>query len=249
MESAGIKRGLTAPEAGVVLEKPVNLLLTVLVLGLLKKGVLKLMRPPRLVVGIAPAYRPASAALNPQERSAQRRLAAQRSGIVLHDYEEPLLELLGDDKRNELATLNIAVPVKSLIRHVADRTSGHDLVETRVYYRKLIDRARRDLRSALDSPEAEQVLEHHFEWLLLEDEFVSVIDAFGRGLQLSWLLEDVEDQIGDPAVWLKGTMSDLAAAVPPGALQEKDSAGRSVSLGGMDRVTTAFLEAATGKSR
>ncbi len=56
VEGGGIKRGLTAPQAAVLLEMPISRVLSLVVFGLIKKGVLRKLADSPLEVDVAPEF-------------------------------------------------------------------------------------------------------------------------------------------------------------------------------------------------
>ena len=86
-EGGGIKRGLTPPEAAVLLKKPVNVTLASVIVGLLEKGfiVLDCISPVKVVVHSK--MRTRNLSMNSVQRATQRRHVAQELGQVLFPFE------------------------------------------------------------------------------------------------------------------------------------------------------------------
>ena len=57
VEGGGIKRGLTAPEAAVILELPLNKVLTLIIFGLLEKGAIRQINDTPLEVEVTQEFR------------------------------------------------------------------------------------------------------------------------------------------------------------------------------------------------
>lgn len=201
VEGGGIKRGLTPPEAAILLEMPLSRILTVVLTGLLKKGVLELAPVSYLSLQVAGDYRVRGSSLDAQGRNAQRRMAAQKHNVVIHPFEEPFLELLEENEGQPLPKLNFTAPLRALLRHTARRMGGYDLAETREYYRKHLGRARHDvalasarmnaqfasgedsLVSGQNATDANRLLEHHLEWVVLDE----TLRDYYLGFQPHWL--------------------------------------------------------------
>lgn len=206
-EGGGIKRGLTAPEAAVLLEMPDHVVLTAVLIGLFKKGAIRLADGPVARLELAPDYRARQVALDAMQRAAHRRAVAQRHNAVLHPYEEPFLELLEENADLELRSLNFTVPLRALQRETARRVGGYDLEATRTYYRKHLGRARHDAARASASPEGDRLLTHHLEWLVLDGAFAKLY----RGYHPAWLhLGDSQRDLVDWTAWLEQELSSSA---------------------------------------
>lgn len=177
IEGGGIKRGLTSPEAAVVLGKPLNVTLTLVIFEMLRKGFLRQISATPLIVEVAEAFRTHGSGLSAQERGEQRRKAAQAINAALHKYEEPFLELIEAQPGIPVTELDFGVAVQPLVRYVAGRVGGFNLEETRAYYRLIVERAPREARSdGKLTFERQKVFDRNFGMLLLGDDFASVLD-------------------------------------------------------------------------
>jgi len=177
IEGGGIKRGLTSPEAAVVLTKPLNVTLTLVIFEMLRKGFLQQISVKPLVVQVAEAFRTHGSRLSAKSRGEQRRKAAQAINGALHKYEEPFLELIESNPGRPITELDFGVAVQPLVRYVAGRVGGFNLEETRAYYRLIIERAPREARSdGRLTFEREKVFDRNFGWVLLGEDFGTVLD-------------------------------------------------------------------------
>lgn len=165
VEGGGIKRGLTPPEAAVLLAEPPAVVLATVLVGLLQKGFLT-SHPATLRFTVAAAFR-ARDEPDPRRRATLRRRAAQKAGAVLHPYEEPFLEAFEARPGRSLADLGFSIPLKVLTKYTEDRARGHDLSQTQDYYRSLVRRAWRDCQGA-PSPPPVSLIDHHLPWLALD---------------------------------------------------------------------------------
>jgi len=208
-EGGGVKRGLTAPEAAVLQEMPDHVVLAAVLIGLFKKGAIRLVEDPAARLEVAPNYRARQVAPDAVQRAAHRRAVAQRHSAVLHPYEEPFLELLEENADRELKSLNFTVPLRALQRETSRRVGGYDLEATRTYYRKHLGRARHDAARANGNPEGDRLLAHHLEWLILDEAFAELY----RDYRPSWLLSgDSRRDLVEWAAWLERELasSDMA---------------------------------------
>jgi hypothetical protein len=275
VEGGGIKRGLTAPEAAVLLELPLNKVLMLIVFGLLEKGVVKAESHDPLRVRLAPEY--ATEGTDPAERRRQRTKVAQSLGAVLRAYEHPFLDIIEPGPDEPLHKLNFSAPMKSLIGHTAERVKGFDLSDTQDYYRKIIARAMKEAQSIGEIPERERFLDRNLQWLLMDDAYPTVFTARDYRYRPIWVRPFASSDrlagsvgggvaaarpstpsaggktsFGDVAAsfagWTENTMGKLANTITPGSLQVRSGSGM-VNLKGVDRVTgDIFKELAKSSS-
>lgn len=239
VEGGGIKRGLTAPEAAVVLEMPLNTVLAAAIVGLLKKGALELHGDVELSLAVTPDYRLLEAAGDAQGRSALRRAAAQKHNAILQPYDEPFLELFEENPGQPLGSIHFTAPLRALIRHTARRVGGYDLEATQEYYQKHLGRARHDVARVDGDGAGERLRVHHLEWLVLDAEFSSLY----RDYPPPW--PSGEEAVPGPglAEWVKRLSAVLARSIPAGGLSVSTPEGKRLSLGGEDRIDAAFFKA------
>jgi hypothetical protein len=273
VEGGGIKRGLTAPEAAVILEQPVNKVLMLVIFGMLKKGILKQTQAEPLMVEVASEFR-TSDKKTAKERADQRIKAAQQRGVVLHPYEHPFLDTIESKPRIPINNIDFSQPMKELITHAASRVKGFDLSDTQDYYRSIIRRAVQEAEEIGDIEQREQKLDRNLEWLLMGDNYGDLFEPRGSRYRYRpmWIRPPIfigggfggggggggAPSGGDPSVggsttfgdvaasfagWTENTMGNLADTISPGSLQAETAAGGFVDLSGVDRVTSDFFEA------
>lgn len=228
IEGGGIKRGLTPPEAAVLLGKPLNVTLTLVIFEMLRKGFLRQVNAMPMVVEVSEAFRTRGSGLSAQARGEQRRKAAQTINAALQTYEDPFLELIESQPSTPVTNLDFGVAVQPLVRFVAGRVGGFNLEETRAYYRLIIDRAPREARSdGRLTFERQKVFDRNFGWVLLGEDFVSVLDQADYSYVPVWLRSEKgsegageqESKGAGPsfAQWAKDVMAAME-----GALDERD---------------------------
>lgn len=270
VEGGGIKRGLTAPEAAVLLELPLNKILTLILFGLLEKGVLHQVAHSPLEVEVVLEFR--TKTLKRKARPAQRLKVAQRIGIVLRTYEHPFLDIIEENRGDPVHELDFSQPMKQLIEHTAERLKGFDLSDTQEYYRKIIQRALEEAKNIGDIPERERYLDRHLQWLLLDDDYPTVFTIPHYHYRPIWVRPFASsDRLGVPSMpsqplasrpggrtsftdvaasftgWTQNTMGDLASAITPGALQLEGASG-IINLSGVDKVTGDVFKAMASSS-
>jgi hypothetical protein len=142
VEGMGIKRGLTAVEAGVLLEAPLNKILTMILFGLVKKGAVRVAsdKPLRLE-------------------------KAEELPEGLHPYESKFMGAIkanGDLKEKELRDV-----MTELIKEVNQKMKGFHAKDTIAYYRDIVARAWKQVEAA-DTPE---IVDENLEWMMADKDF------------------------------------------------------------------------------
>ena len=262
VEGGGIKRGLTAPEAAVLLELPVAKALSLVVFGMLKKGILRQTQADPLTVELDEAFRLnlESASRDEPSRAKFYREAAVKRGVVIHLFEQPFLFLLENNPNKPVHKIDFSLPMKLLIQSTAARMKGFDLSDTKDYYRAIIRRATEQASAIGDIPQREKTIDRNFEWILMDDQFPTV---FTHGpYRPIWTRGSVIPTSGAPSAaptvpgtttfgdvassfsgWAENTMGNMASAISPGSLSMSDSSGGFLNLSGADHVTGEFFQA------
>lgn len=143
----GIKRGLTAVEAGILLEDPLDKVLTMILFGLLKKQAIE-------VVSKEPME------IKPTETLPEG----------LHEYEQDFIKAFTKTRRNEQRTALQNLLVK-LVKSVEEKMKGFSPQETKAYYKDIVRRAWMAVEGA-QTPEIKSAqYDHTLEWTMLDDNF------------------------------------------------------------------------------
>jgi hypothetical protein len=271
VEGGGIKRGLTAPEAAVLLELPIAKVLSLVIFGMLKKGILHQLSADPLTVAVDESLKLNSEELPADEKARTQfyRDAGQKKAIVVHSYEQPFLFLLEKNPNKPVKEIDFGVPVRKLITSAAERMAGFNLRETQDYYRSIIKRAAEQAAAIGDIPQRQATVDRNFEWILMDDDYPTVFT--GWPYRPIWTRGAPMHLPGAPSVptsapgipgdttfkdvaasfsgWAENTMGDMASAIGPGSLSPGQSAGGFLDLSGADRVTgdifSALAEAST----
>lgn len=272
VEGGGIKRGLTAPEAAVILELPINKVLMLTIFGMLKKEMLQQVRPDPLTVEVTEPFQ----ARGVNNRAPRRAEVAQERGVILHRYENSFLDRIQDNPDVPLQELDFSDPLKRLIEHAATRVKDFDLSDTQDYYRSIIQRALKQAETIGDIEQREKTVDRNLEWILMNDGYGDVFDpypsygrrrysyipiwlrrsaTYGSSDSMGGSFGDIggapdiggTTSFGDVAAsfagWTENTMGGLADAIAPGSLQVSQGASGVIDLSGADRVTGDVLEA------
>jgi hypothetical protein len=146
IEGHGIKRGLTAVEAAVMLETPLDRVLTMILFSVIKKGAAKVVEEEPL------------------------KLERLEKDVKLREYEESFLKAIVDEPttKRRAGLQNVVV---DLVKSVQQKMKGFSLKETREYYKAIMRKAW-DQVEAAETPEirSERYAEG-LEWTMLDDKF------------------------------------------------------------------------------
>lgn len=147
IEGHGIKRGLTAVEAAVLLETPLDRVLTMILFGLIKKNAARVAsEQPLRVEAISPA---------PEG---------------LHDYELAYLPVIvkaeSRERQGEMQKVTIG-----LVKAVQEKMKGFSLRETRDYYKGIIEKAWKEVEAAGTPEVRSQKYDDTLEWAMLDRDF------------------------------------------------------------------------------
>lgn len=263
VEGGGIKRGLTAPEAAVLLELPLNRVLTLVLFGLLKKGILQQVSANPLAVKLAPAF--------DSGKRSTRRKAAQQAGVVLHEYEQDFLDAIYAADTSEVARMDFRSAMKGLIEGTVERLKGFDVNKSRSYYKLIVAKAWADARSLGDVDKRTEYADDNLLWLLLsphyDDEF-STWHTQGYRYDPPWVRTGGYGGVGVPAPapsdagaghttfgdvassfagWTENVSGQIASAVDGVKVAGAPEAG-ILNLSGVDKVTGDMLASASSGS-
>jgi hypothetical protein len=267
VEGGGIKRGLTAAEAAVLLELPIAKVLALVIFGMLKKGILRQTNADPLSVAVNDAFQLKTQLdqipSTKEQHTQLYRDAAQKNGVVVHSYEEPFLFLLEKNPGKAVKDIDFGVPVRQLIAGAAGRMAGFNLRDTQDYYRSIIKRAAEQAAAIGDIPQRQETVDRNFEWILMDDHYPTVFT--GWPYQPMWMRGGPTSLPGAPSVpssapsipgqttfkdvaasfsgWAENTMGNMASAIGPGSLGTVPSAGGFLDLSGADHVTGEIFQA------
>lgn len=147
IEGHGIKRGLTAVEAAILLEQPLDKVMTMILFGVVKKNAATVMsRDPLTITPASPL---------PEG---------------LHEYEVQFISAFADPnlsgRRKSLQTLTV-----KLVQTVSDKLKGFSRKETAEYYKAIMERAWQQIEAA-NTPEVKsQMYDEALEWTMLDKDY------------------------------------------------------------------------------
>lgn len=259
-EGGGIKRGLTAPEAGVVLELPLTKVLGLVIFGMLEKGLIRQTDPDPLTVEVVEDFQVADKPhLNTEEsQQNERRRVAQQKGTVIHRYEHAFLDLIEAHPGTPVNKLAVVAPMQKLVKGVADKMAGFDLSDTQDYYRRVIDRAMEQASALGEIEQREAYLDKYLPWIMLQRDYRPALSVGGYHYWPVWARQartsagggatgsgrsggsgggrGSSTTFGDVSAsfagWAEGTMGGMAAAILPTTLSKPSASTGSSRSGG-----------------
>jgi hypothetical protein len=159
IEGHGIKRGLTAVEAALLAEQPLDRVMTMILFGLVKKGAATVTSQDPLKLEIA---QPISDQLNPYEKDF---LAAFAPGIAPSAQRKALQDV----------TIN-------MLNGLQEKMKGFSRKETLDYYKTITEKAWEQVTAA-GTPEVKaQALDDNLEWTMADKDFdTRSRNVFGSG--------------------------------------------------------------------
>jgi len=147
IEGLGIKRGLTAIEAAILMEQPLEKILTMILFSVLKKGAASVTKKDPLTLQISKPV--------PQG---------------LHDYETKFLDAFRkpEGKERQLALQNNTI---DLVQSVSAKMKGFSRKETVAYYRDIIERAWSQVEAAKTPEVKSQKYDEVMQWTMLDKDY------------------------------------------------------------------------------
>jgi len=157
VEGHGIKRGLTAVEAGILMEQPMDKILTMVLFSILKKGAASLVKRDPIEIKVEEKI---PEGLNPYEID------------FINAFRKPESE-----RRKALQDLMI-----SLVQSVGLKMKGFSQKETVDYYQKIIKTAWQQVESAGTPEVKSQSYAENIDWTMLDNEYdTRTRRTFGTG--------------------------------------------------------------------
>lgn len=163
-EGGGLKRGLTAVEAAVLLEVPLNKVLTMIIFGMAKKGLVTVRTENPLTLEVNGAY-----------RSPGVWKLGDGTNVKLWPYEQQFLKAFSAQHEKPVEAMKLDEPFDALIEKVVKAMEGFDLTSTREYYRSIVTRAWALVEAEGGYEARYERLDKHLDWLMLDE-------AWGRRL-------------------------------------------------------------------
>jgi hypothetical protein len=147
IEGHGIKRGLTAIEAGILLEQPLDKVMTMILFAVIKKEAAQVVTRDPLELSIA--------ATLPDD---------------LRPYEQQFLAAFGEKNKNKRRSMLSDMTV-DLVKSVQQKMKGFSRGETIAYYKDIMNKAWAQVEAA-DTPEVKsETYDKVMEWTMLDKDY------------------------------------------------------------------------------
>jgi hypothetical protein len=147
IEGHGIKRGLTAVEAAILMEQSLDKVMTMMLFSVIKKGAAEVLKRDPLELSVA------------KDQPAE-----------LHQYERDFLKAFGEKDVTARRKLLQEMTV-TLVRSVSDKLKGFSRKETMEYYKAITEKAWAQVEAA-GTPEVQsQKIDENLEWTMLDKDY------------------------------------------------------------------------------
>jgi hypothetical protein len=147
IEGHGIKRGLTAVEAAILMEQPLDKVMTMILFGVVKKNAATVVTRDPLKLQLADPL--------PTD---------------LHDYEKDFLQAFAADnlatRRKGLQEMTV-----KLVNSLSDKMKGFSRKETVAYYQDIMERAWQQIEAAGTPEVKSQMYDEALEWTMLDKNY------------------------------------------------------------------------------
>ncbi len=209
-EGTGARYGLTAVEAAVLLQRPIDTVLTMVLFGVLKKRAARILSPKPLELQVT----------EPLPEG-------------LHEYEVDFLKAFQADKARWVDELQTGM-VK-LVGSVSNKMRGFSRTESVYYYMRLVEEAWQEVKAAATPEVKSQKFDEKMDWALLDGNFAGrSAEALGAGplpMPGWWERYTLLIQPAAPAT-SQGDIPTVSAGLdwPAGALPELPGADFAASI-------------------
>jgi len=249
-----IKRGLAVPEAAVMMEEPLGRVLTYVIFGMLKKGLIVETSEEPLTVALVEGY---------DTTRRERRSIARDRGTTIRGFEQEFLDVIAAGPGVPVRKLDFAKAMKNLVETTAKRLAGFDLDRTREYYQSIIREAWAEAEGIGDLTQRTEYIDNNLGWLMLHDDAGRRFDTWhhsGYRYRPTWTRPTAGPSAPAPAPstpvggrttggdvaasfsgWLENVTGRMAGAMDSISVGIKEAP--SISLAGMDKVTGDVLKA------
>lgn len=147
VEGHGIKRGLTAVEAGILMEQPVDRVMTMILFSLIKKNAATVVKKEPLEI---------------------KPVSPQPEG--LQNYETGFLEAFNFTEKKD-RNKSLQSMIIDLVKNVGEKMKGFSRKETVTYYKDIMERAWAQVESAATPDVKMEKFDQYMDWTMLDDKF------------------------------------------------------------------------------
>jgi hypothetical protein len=146
IEGHGIKRGLTSVEAAILMEQPLDKVMTMILFGVVKKDAASVITRDPLKLQVV-----------------------QPLPEGLHEYEKDFLKAFSDP--NNIPKKGLQEMTVNLVKSVGDKMKGFSRKESIVYYKSIMERAWQQIEAAGTPEVKSQMYEEALEWTMLDKDY------------------------------------------------------------------------------
>ena len=147
IEGHGIKRGLTAVEASILMEEPLDKVMTMILFGVVKKNAATVVTRDPLAIK-----------------------AADPLPADLHDYEKDFLQAFAltdtAERRKGLQEMTV-----KLVNSISEKMKGFSRKESVVYYKSIMEQAWKQIEAAGTPEVKSQLYDENLEWTMLDKNY------------------------------------------------------------------------------
>lgn len=148
IEGHGIKRGLTAVEAAILMEQPLDKVMTMILFGVVKKGAAEVVSRDPLKLNIT-----------------------EPLPDGLHEYEKNFLQAFRPEATAQQRRADLQDMTIKLVKSVSEKMKGFSRKETVEFYKNIMERAWQQITAA-DTPEVQSKLfDEAMEWTMLDRDY------------------------------------------------------------------------------
>lgn len=147
IEGHGIKRGLTAVEAAILLQEPLDKVMTMILFGTIKKAAATVVTKDPLKLQVT----------SPLPEG-------------LNDYETDFLNAFAAD-RQDAQRLKLQDMMVALVKSITEKMKGFSLKETVAYYKDIINRAWAQVETAGTPEVKSEAFDKYMEWTMMDKNY------------------------------------------------------------------------------
>ncbi len=148
IEGHGIKRGLTAVEAAILMEQPLDKVLQMILFGVVKKGAVEVVKREPLRI----------------------RKVDETAYAELRSYEKEFVDALLFEKKSE-QRVALQKMMVGLVKGVTEKMKGFSRRETVAYYKSIMERAWAQIEAAATPEVKSQMFDEALEWTMLDKDY------------------------------------------------------------------------------
>jgi hypothetical protein len=147
VEGHGIKRGLTAVEAAVLMEQPIDKVMTMILFSLVKKNAASVISKDPMTIK----------AVDPLPEG-------------LQEYEKSFLAAFQIEQKSS-RTKELQTTIIDLVKSIGEKMKGFSRKETIAYYKDIMDRAWAQVETAETPAVKMEKFDQYMDWTMLDDKF------------------------------------------------------------------------------